>query len=183
MHSFFRNVFLYVCLCGSNACIANPSWIPGARLQTFFMGVVRAWGLSAKRLFDARLLVSAYCNWCVVFRWMQDFPDFCESSAYQSLYILRFMITNNPLYFQYWKCYMLLYFQKPIDHCIKFRKFYFCGVGCYQYLYGHICFCKCKLFPFFPRFVIVTYYLRVFNKCDNGSRRVFVRPVKIKMVD
>jgi hypothetical protein len=41
----------------------------------------------------------------------------------------------------------------------------------------------CKLFPFFPRFVIVTYYLRVFNKCDNGSRRVFVRPVKIKMVD
>ena len=29
----------------------------------------------------------------------------------------------------------------------------------YQYLYGHICFCKCKLFPFFPRFVIVTYYL------------------------
>ena len=53
----------------------------------------------------------------------------------------------------------------------------------YQYLYGHICFCKCKLFPFFPRFVIVTYYLRVFNKCDNGSRRVFVRPVKIKMVD
>ena len=51
-------------MCGSNACIANPSWIPGARLQTFFMGVVRAWGLSAKRLFDARLLVSAYCNWC-----------------------------------------------------------------------------------------------------------------------
>jgi hypothetical protein len=24
-----------------------------------------------------------------------------------------------------------LYFQKPIDHCIKFRKFYFCGAGCY----------------------------------------------------
>ena len=46
-----------------------------------------------------------------------------------------------------------------------------------------ICFCKCKLFPFFPRFVIVTYYLGVFNKCDNGNRRVFVRPVKIKMVD
>jgi hypothetical protein len=45
-------------MCGSNVCIANPSWIPGARLQTFFMGVVRAWGLSAKRLFDARLLVS-----------------------------------------------------------------------------------------------------------------------------
>jgi hypothetical protein len=53
----------------------------------------------------------------------------------------------------------------------------------YQYLYGHICFCKCKLFLFFPRFVVVAYYLRVFNKCDNGSRRVFVRPVKIKMVD
>jgi hypothetical protein len=41
-------------MCGSNACIANPSWIPGARLQTFFMGVVRAWGLSAKRLFDEK---------------------------------------------------------------------------------------------------------------------------------
>jgi hypothetical protein len=57
-----------------------------------------------------------------------------------------------------------LYFQKPIDHCIKFRKFYFCGAGCYiyQYLYGHICFCKCKLFPFFPPFVIVTYYSMVY---------------------
>jgi hypothetical protein len=49
-------------------------------------------------------------------------------------------------------------------------------------LYGHICFCKCKLFPFFPRFVIVTYYLGVLNKCDNGSRRVFVRPVKKQLV-
>jgi hypothetical protein len=30
MHSFFVMSFLYVCMCGSNACIANPSWIPGA---------------------------------------------------------------------------------------------------------------------------------------------------------
>jgi hypothetical protein len=47
-HSFFVMSFLYVCMCGSNACIANPSWIPGARFQNFFMGVVRAWGLSVK---------------------------------------------------------------------------------------------------------------------------------------
>ena len=54
----------------------------------------------------------------------------------------------------------------------------------YQYLYGHICFCKCKLFPFFPAFCDCdVLFVRVCNKCDNGSRRVFVRPVKIKMVD
>ena len=55
-------------------------------------------------------------------------------------------------------------------------------------LYISICmviyvFVNVSCFPFSRVLWLWCIFLRVFNKCDNGSRRVFVRPVKIKMVD